>query len=568
MKPSQVRIVIQSRLSSSRLPGKAMLSIRGYPSVVLCALRAANSGLSVMVATSEGPEDAAIAETVMDAGIAVHRGSLDDVLSRYVSATEDMDDDDYVVRFTADNMFPDGNLVTELINSVGEPTSGSDYVAFGHGYPYGMWAGAVRVKWLRKAHAETTAAYDREHVMPWVSRHQTPTTFPWPGQKEFGDCSRLRSTLDSLSDYLRVRQAFEDAGGDPVHVSWRELIRSLRDQRDAPKLSNPIRWVHGARIGALQLGTAQLGMPYGVANETGQPSDVEAKSILDAAMAHGIEVIDTARQYGNAETRIGNLVHPGDASRFRVNTKLSGLYQLSPNAGPREVRSAVEASVLKSCRELRLQSLPVVMLHRTEHLTWWGGAAWDRLVQLQKEGVIRDLGLSIYRPEELAHVAERPLLKHLQLPFNLLDRRWLETSIQAQIHELIAENKVWVTARSVLLQGLLRLPASQWPQFEGVAPEEIIRTLEQLVRDFERKNIVDLCLAYVRAQSWVHSVVMGVDSKEQLLANLGHINQKPLSREECETLETRLPAGPINLVNPALWKRGALVSSANKRVCA
>ena len=566
MKASQVRIVIQSRMTSSRLPGKAMLCIRGYPSVVLCALRAANSGLSVVVATSEHAEDDVIAREVEAAGIRVHRGSLHDVLGRYVSATADMAEDDFVVRFTADNMFPDGRLVSELIAQAGPEDS--DLVAFGAGFPYGMGAEAVRVKWLRTAHENAASPYDREHVMPWVARHCAPRVLPWPGQESFGDCTRLRCTMDSLSDYLCVRRAFDAAGGDPIQVSWRELVASLRDAPDAPQQMNPRRLVHGVSTGTLQLGAAQLGMPYGIANPNGQLSEDHVAEIFHEAMIHGVDVIDTAREYGAAETRIGKLIEAGNANRFRTVTKLSGLHHLPPDAGDNEVRQAVDASVLRSCRELRVQKLPVLMLHCSHHLDAWQGAIWQRLLELQSEGLIHELGLSIYRPEELTQALAHPQVRHLQLPFNLLDRRWLEASAQEQLKGIIEQNQAWITARSVVLQGLLRLPAERWPSFPDINSDQLVATLERLVKAFRRISIVDLCLAYVRAQSWVHSIVIGVDSSEQLLQNVAFVNQPPLSPDECHQLEAQIPAGPDHLVNPALWHQGAPVAPLDGRASA
>ncbi len=77
--------------------------------VVLAAQRAGTTGAEVVVATSDRPEDDVIASTVEAAGIHVVRGPLDDPLRRFAIATADLDDDDVVVRLTADNVVPDGS---------------------------------------------------------------------------------------------------------------------------------------------------------------------------------------------------------------------------------------------------------------------------------------------------------------------------------------------------------------------------------------------------------------------------------------------------------------------------
>src|SRR5690349_24219800 len=104
----RVRVVMQARTSSSRLPGKAMLPIAGVPMVVLAARRAGNQGHQVVVATSDESSDDDLADLCESDGLAVVRGPLDDVLGRFVIASEDLDDADVIVRLTADNVVPDG----------------------------------------------------------------------------------------------------------------------------------------------------------------------------------------------------------------------------------------------------------------------------------------------------------------------------------------------------------------------------------------------------------------------------------------------------------------------------
>src|SRR2546427_12368463 len=101
------RIVIQARLSSSRLPAKALLPLKGMPVAVLCALRAANRGGNVVVATSTDPSDDVLAAKLSEYSINIARGPLNDVLERFRLATTDLAAGDLVVRLTADNVFPD-----------------------------------------------------------------------------------------------------------------------------------------------------------------------------------------------------------------------------------------------------------------------------------------------------------------------------------------------------------------------------------------------------------------------------------------------------------------------------
>ena len=226
----RTRVVIQSRLNSSRLPGKAMLTVGGMPLIELVARRASRSGHEVVVATSVEDYDGLIAQHLESVGITVVRGSLDDVLGRFVVACEGLADDDFVVRLTGDNPVADADLVAELIEST---------VASGQGYgrvdmervPEGLGAEVFTAGAMREAAAQAVESYDREHVTPWLIR-----TF---GQHSFApvdaptDIHAYRATVDSLSDYVRVSRLF-DGTEDAVSVPWRTLMDALGRDVESP----------------------------------------------------------------------------------------------------------------------------------------------------------------------------------------------------------------------------------------------------------------------------------------------------------------------------------------------
>ena len=81
-------IFIQARMSSKRLPGKSIMSIGGYPLVVLAALRAGNTGQRVIVVTSEDKSDDELFEIVTSYGIECFRGNLSNVLLRFKEASD------------------------------------------------------------------------------------------------------------------------------------------------------------------------------------------------------------------------------------------------------------------------------------------------------------------------------------------------------------------------------------------------------------------------------------------------------------------------------------------------
>lgn len=218
--------VIQIRSSSTRLPRKALLPLAGFPMGVLVALRAMRGGVPVRMATSEDASDDELAGMLGERGFSVVRGSLVDVLGRYVETTKDLADDEIVVRLTADNVVPDGEFVKELVLSFAQ--SGLDYlggdVPENH-MPCGLKGEVFRVSTLRRAADAATEAYDREHVTPWIIRNTRSGVFT---SRVFAgkDLSRLRCTVDTREDYEKVGRLFEGIA-DPVKAQWDELVRRL-----------------------------------------------------------------------------------------------------------------------------------------------------------------------------------------------------------------------------------------------------------------------------------------------------------------------------------------------------
>lgn len=546
-----VKVIIQSRMSSSRLPGKALLPVSSFPSVVLCAKRAGNTGLDVCVATSVAESDDVLCEALAMHGISHVRGPLDDVFSRYLMATEGLPDDTVIVRLTADNMFPDGAFVEYLVDrmisrerkyiSAASPQSG---------LPYGVATEAFTLGALRSCNDRSElTAFDREHVTPSIRHKYGTETISFDDLPKW---SHLRCTMDSFTDYQRILSVFKDVG-DPVGVGWMALCKILaRTQPDGFRIPYRIKEGRGV-IGCLTLGAAQLGLDgYGIVNSTGGLSQNEVTAIIQCAVEHGVTAVDCARAYGQAERRVGAAIRQIQRDDLVPITKLNPLAELPEKAPERTVRDAVDASVFRSCYELGVKKLPVLMLHRWMHRTSHEGLIWKRLLELKQAGVIGALGASVSSPEEASEAIDDTEIEHLQIPFNLLDKRWHDAGIPQKVAR---RSELIVYARSAFLQGILLHPAERWPKGTGADTEMLCATLDQLVKKSGRGNRADLCIAYALGQDWIDSIVLGVDSISQLQDNLELVQAEPLTVSECAVVWDALPAVPETLLNPALWER-------------
>lgn len=527
-----VRIVLQARFDSNRLAGKALLPLGGMPMVVLAAKRAMRSGFEVVVATSQNSSDNAIVSACDAAAVPVVRGSLENVYERFVAATADLDDKAIIVRLTADNVFPDADFVQDIVDQL--QTSGALYIAPRwpqDGLPYGVAAEAFRLQALRQARPHS--AGDAEHVTPALRRAAGN-----PGIASDGDLSHLRATVDTADDYSSVVQVF-DGVDNPVEIGWRELCNRLM-VLPVPR----VPWLR--RAGTFQsqmtLGGAQFGMSYGIANETGEPSQHEVTHIIRSAIDHGVTHIDTAQLYGESETRIGAALKGGWRSRVHVVTKLGPMVADAPEA----CGAAVESSVMASLRALGGDCLDTLLLHRAETKIVANGAVWTALLDLKRKGLVRRLGISVQNRAEFDAAAVDPDIETIQLPFNLLDRRWDNAAPR--------RDDLVIHARSVFLQGLLAgAPAAKWPRVPQVDASSVIETLQRLAVELGRRSIADLAVAFARAQSWIDSLVIGVENRRQLEADFELFTTPPLDDAAVATVRRRLPVLPDQLLNPAQW---------------
>jgi aryl-alcohol dehydrogenase-like predicted oxidoreductase len=252
----------------------------------------------------------------------------------------------------------------------------------------------------------------------------------------------------------------------------------------------------------LALGSAQLGMRYGIANSAGQIGMSEAKAILERARGAGMDTIDTAVAYGDSELRLGQI----GTRPWKVVSKLPACP--TPDAG---IGEWVEREVLGSLNRLGSRGLYGLLLHRPQQLVDRGGEALHAaLAELKHRGLIRKIGVSIYDPEELEPLWRRYELDLVQAPFNVFDRRLESSGWLDRLRRSGAE----VHVRSAFLQGLLLMPPLARPrQFDRW--QSLWNRWDAWLSE-QRLTPLQACLSFVLARTAVDRVIVGVDSLAQL----------------------------------------------------
>lgn len=221
MTPPAAGIVLQARLASERLPGKALATIRGRTILEWCIRRlVAADAAPVVLATTDRDDDDVLADLAGDAGAAVYRGSASDVLGRFVRCAAALRLD-HVIRATADNPGVDIQAPGRVLGALRE--SRADYV-FEEGLPYGAAVEGVTADALRRAAVLATNPYDREHVTTFVRRRTDlfqVVRLPVPDALARPD---VRLTVDTGEDLRTVRALFDAVPSEMPSVA--ELIRA------------------------------------------------------------------------------------------------------------------------------------------------------------------------------------------------------------------------------------------------------------------------------------------------------------------------------------------------------
>jgi spore coat polysaccharide biosynthesis protein SpsF len=206
--------IIQARSSSSRLPRKSLMPIAGIPLALLCATRAKNDFSRLIVATSNEASDDDLAEMLLEAGVEVFRGSLTNVLSRFIDIVDSnmLADEDAIIRLTGDNPIVDDKFL-EILKTAWEKL-GLDYLSgqpedmSNSNWPYGLSAEFIKVGLLRDGYLSDKSDSNIEHVTTFAIKNAKNKAF---GNQvtnlEFKE--KLRVTVDTKDDFERVSKLFE-----------------------------------------------------------------------------------------------------------------------------------------------------------------------------------------------------------------------------------------------------------------------------------------------------------------------------------------------------------------------
>lgn len=203
-------IIVQARMTSTRLPGKVLKEVMGKPLLEyqIERLRQVKLADEIIIATTTNDTDLPIVAQCARLGIPVTRGSEHDVLARYYEAAK-LHHADLIVRVTSDCPVIDPSVIDEAIQFYLDHRAEYDYVsnALTQSYPYGMAAEVFPFRVLEEAHQEAIAEPEREHVTPFI--YTRPDRYRIGHVIHPENHSHHRWTVDTPEDFELVRRVIE-----------------------------------------------------------------------------------------------------------------------------------------------------------------------------------------------------------------------------------------------------------------------------------------------------------------------------------------------------------------------
>lgn len=297
-------------------------------------------------------------------------------------------------------------------------------------------------------------------------------------------------------------------------------------------------------MSAFTLGTVQLGMDYGIAGKTDKPTEEYAHSVLDAARSVGVNILDTANNYGDSERVIGSWLKTLDEKdRPMIVTKI-GPFKCTDEA---TIRQKFFEQTEKCLETLGVDCIDILMLHNYEDYTSNPEVVRDCMRILKESGKIKLSAVSVYSYNDYEVIADSGL-DAVQIPLNVFD--W--GKIDDGGIRKIADSGMMIFVRSVFLQGIVFLdPEALDPQMNFAKP--YLCRFHEIARELEMTPDV-LAASFVMSVPGVTSLVLGCQTPEQVTSNAKLVDGiRKLTTEEMEKLHEAFRDIDPRVINPRLW---------------
>jgi spore coat polysaccharide biosynthesis protein SpsF len=235
---TNLMVIIQARMTSTRLPGKVLMPLCSTSVLEVMIERLNPLKEHIIIATTNDGSERPILEFCDKLNIKSYQGDTEDVLSRYFEAAKTFgaDDNTSIVRLTSDCPLIDVQLCQKVIEK--HQAGDFDMVNLGphSGYPRGLDCCAFSFALLSKAHHLATNPADREHVTLGMAKFADVSTFTFSANQDF---SHYRLTLDEPDDYKAIT-AIYGAFSNSLAFTYDELIKKLKQKPELADINKHV----------------------------------------------------------------------------------------------------------------------------------------------------------------------------------------------------------------------------------------------------------------------------------------------------------------------------------------
>ncbi len=235
----KIGIITQARMSSTRLPGKVLLKIKGKTILEYHLDRLKSSTYPVYIATTTNTTDDVLVEFAQSHALPYYRGDEKNVLQRFVKCAEE-NKLDIIVRVTSDCPLIDGALIKKGIEIYLQLNNPDVYISNGleESFPRGFDFEIFSFVALKNASLNAFTDAQKEHVTPYLIENRSGSTLLKNIARE-KDASLLRLTIDTQADFDLIVKLILEFNG--ANLTSEELIKVLEEHPELPKINAHIQ---------------------------------------------------------------------------------------------------------------------------------------------------------------------------------------------------------------------------------------------------------------------------------------------------------------------------------------
>ena len=282
------------------------------------------------------------------------------------------------------------------------------------------------------------------------------------------------------------------------------------------------------------LGTANFNQNYGLINTKIRNLD-EIKKILNYSRKKNIKYLDTSFSYNLSKKFIENL----NFKHFKIITKIK-----LPKKNKKLFIEDLDKKIKRELKLYKVKKFYALLLHNVKDIkSKYGNELLKKIIYLKKIGLVNQVGVSIYETSEL-HLTLRKFTPNIvQLPINIIDRRFLEQKLISKLKK----KKIKIQARSIFLQGILVKDPKKLKFLKK--NKKLYEIIVSLYNWCSKKNVdlKEACLLFIKKQKNIEFLTFGTESLAQLKQNISSLrNNKNFDLSRFVTVNKKI-------IDPRKW---------------